>query len=61
MSKDKDTQGIARTERGEEQPRDKERAQTVSVTDDGPPPKDKRGLDKSDRAVGKKPRISGHS
>ena len=61
MSKDKETQGIARTERGEEQPRDKERAQTVSVTDDGPPPKDKRGLDKSDRAAGKKPRTSGHS
>lgn len=61
MSKDKDTQGIARTGRGEQQPADKERAQTVSVTDDGPAPKDKRGLDKSDRAAGKKPRTSGHS
>ncbi|HKO73220.1 MAG TPA: hypothetical protein VJV58_20000 [Bradyrhizobium sp.] len=61
MSKDKDTQGITRTGRGEQQPADKERAQTVSVTDDGPAPKDKGGLDKSDRAAGKKPRTSGHS
>ena len=61
MSKDKDTQGIARTGRGEQQPRDKDRAQRVSVTDHGPAPQDKRGLDNSDRDAGKEPRTSGHS
>lgn len=61
MSKDKDTQGIARTGRGEQQPRDKNRAQTVSITENEPAPQDKRGLDKSDRGAGKKPRTSGHS
>jgi hypothetical protein len=61
MSKDKDTQGIARTGRGEQQPRDKDRVQRVSVTHNGPVPQDKRGLDKSDRDAGKEPRTSGHS
>ena len=35
MSKHKNTQGIARTGRGEQQPLNKDRAQQVSVTDDG--------------------------
>jgi hypothetical protein len=61
MNKGKNTQGITRTGRGEQQPLDKDRAQTVSVTEDGPAPQDKRGLDKSDRDHGKKPRTSGHS
>jgi hypothetical protein len=61
MSKDQDTQGIARTGRGEQQPRDKDRAQRASVTDNGPAPQDKSGLDKSDRDARKKPRTSGHS
>jgi hypothetical protein len=61
MSKDKNTQGIARTGQGEQQPLDKQRAQQVSVTDDGPASHDKRGLDKSDRETGKKPSTSGHS
>jgi hypothetical protein len=61
MSKHKDTQGIARTGRGEQQPLDKDRAQQVSVTNDGPPSHDKRGLDESDRKSGKKPNTSGHS
>jgi hypothetical protein len=60
MSKDKDTQGIVRTERGEQQPLDKDRAQTVSITDDGPARPGK-GSDKSDRDHGKKPGTSGHS
>jgi hypothetical protein len=61
MSKEKDTQGIVRT-RGEQQPRDKDRAQRVSVTEDGPAPQDKkRGVEKADRDAGKKPRTSGHS
>jgi len=61
MSKHKNTQGIARTGRGEQQPLNKDRAQQVSVTDDGPASHDKRGLDKSDREPGKKPSTSGHS
>ena len=56
-----DTQGIARTGRGEQQPLDKDRAQQASVTNDGPASHDKRGLDKSDREPGKKPSTSGHS
>ena len=36
MTDDKDNQGIARTGRGEEQPVDKDRAQRVNLTKDGP-------------------------
>jgi hypothetical protein len=61
MNKHKATQGIARTGRGEEQPLDKDRAQRVSSTDDGPSSDDKRRPEKPDREIGKNPRTSGHS
>jgi hypothetical protein len=63
MSKDKgkQTQGIARSGRGEQQPLDKDRAQRVSLTKDGPASGRRRELEKSDRKAGKTPRASGHS
>jgi hypothetical protein len=61
MSKDKEAQGIARTGRGEQQPLDKDRAQRVSATDDGPASHGRREPDKSARDGKKKPSTSGHS
>jgi hypothetical protein len=63
MSKDKrkKTQGIARSGRGEQQPLEKDRAQRVSLSKDGPASGHRRELEKSDRKAGKTPRASGHS
>jgi hypothetical protein len=60
MSKDKDTQGIVRAGRGEQQPLDKDRAQTVSITENRLGPQD-REPGKSKRDAEKKPKTSGHS
>ena len=57
----KNAQGVARTGRGEQQPLDKDRAQRVSLTKDGPASGHRKELEKSDRKAGKTPRSSGHS
>jgi hypothetical protein len=61
MADDKDTQGIVRTGRGEQQPLDKDRAQRASLTKDGPASRRRKELEKSRRDDAKKPRTSGHS
>jgi hypothetical protein len=61
MANDKDTQGIVRTGRGEQQPEDKDRAQRATLTKDGPASRHRKELEKSDRDGAKKPRTSGHS
>ena len=54
--KDKGTQGIVRTGRGEEQPVDKDRAQRATVTKHGPA-----SSEGKDGEAAKKPSTSGHS
>jgi len=61
MTDDKDSQGIARTGRGEEQPADKDRAQRVNLTKDGPASGSRKEQEKSDSERAKKPSTSGHS
>jgi hypothetical protein len=61
MTDDKNNQGIARTGRGEEQPVDKDRAQRVNLTKDGPASGSRKEQEKSGSDQAKKPSTSGHS